>query len=77
MGVALKDTEAAFIEFYCLNLIALLSTLGDIILLCLWCVVLIVCLINLQFENIAKYCCVVVGSGECMCKPGEGGEKRG
>lgn len=64
---ALKDTEATFIEFYCLNLIAVLSALDNVVLLCLWSVVLIACLINFQFENIclssslAKYHCIVVG----------------
>lgn len=84
--VALKDTEATFTEFYCLTLIAVLSTLDNVVLLCLWSVALIVCLINLQFENIglssflAKYCCIVVGSGcwrwcFCVCiARGDGGE---
>lgn len=31
---ALKDTEATSIEFYCLNLIAVLSTLDNVVLLC-------------------------------------------
>lgn len=36
--VALKDTEATSIEFYCLDLIAVLSTLDNVVLLCpgLW-----------------------------------------
>lgn len=67
--VVLKETEATCIEFYCLVLIAVLSTLGKVVLLYPWSVELIVCLINLQFENtglsssLAKSCHDVVGSG--------------
>lgn len=86
---ALKDTEATFTEFYCLTLIAVLSTLDNVVLLCPWSVALIVCLINLQFENIAlssslaKYCCifflllvVVVGGDVCVCVLQDGREER-
>lgn len=66
--VAFKDPEATFIEFYSLNLIAVLITLDDI-LLCPWSGVLIMCLISLQFENIdlcsflaSCHCCVFIGS---------------
>lgn len=55
-----------FSLFYCLNLIAVLSTLDEI-LLCPQPEALIMCLINLQFENIglssslASCCCCIVG----------------
>lgn len=80
--VALKNTEEAFIEFYCLNLVSVLRPLDDAVFLCPRAGALIMHLINLQFENIAltgslANCCVAVSNGyEYMCaRREEGGER--